>query len=670
MKKAIYFIILFFGGFIIARAEGCNVISGDGTKIGDEITCGTEHFYVISNDGKNIKMLSKYNLLVGETFERITFSDFSAGRPSDIYTQKEVQEKIIAGYDINTSLYNYDSTTHLYTFSGAIMSKDSDNSSESTAVFLNKATSDLRSLLNNKDVQKNLNDGYSPSIISVTDGYLGVKFVKNEGYEYKTIILDEAKSTNNQILLTEEAQTILNKGYILSNYINSSDGYIGATFYKQAGYEYKTITFESQSLSKRDYFEREDVKKLLEDGYRPSTTYTNYSTTCSTNTKKCVSQYWGGIFYKSDYYDYSTIIFEENVSQSEIDTYLANNSEVQTKFSEGYEFLFYTTDSVYTDSGITNPYIGITLYKENQSSSDTLNFKYVYQDKTAIGAHGNEKGNPDPIEIGVISPYNVWGGAGEKYSTGYQDYEYYEDNDAYYYLQSYYSTLKKNGYNILDINSITVTEINELVKSVTGENIPLEEWYSNSTKEGTHQLTGNTFRILGSIKELLPEKYSWLWSTTYWTRTADATWDNIYFVDTLGDLCASDYCINSIGAGLRPVVTISTDDIVFNVTTKTDGNGTITVEKAKAGSGEQIKFTIIPKFGYVLGSIKVTDKSGNTIILDDNTFTMPNADVTIEATFVTKNPDTKDIAIINIIVIGFIAIFINLKNNKKLKWLK
>ena len=46
----------------------CTVISGDGTNVGDEIACGTEHFYVMSNDGNNITMLAKYNLKVGRIY--------------------------------------------------------------------------------------------------------------------------------------------------------------------------------------------------------------------------------------------------------------------------------------------------------------------------------------------------------------------------------------------------------------------------------------------------------------------------------------------------------------------------------------------------------------------------------------------------------------------------
>lgn len=43
-------------------------ISGDGTNLGDELAIGDEHFYVLSNDGINVRMLAKYNLYVGGEF--------------------------------------------------------------------------------------------------------------------------------------------------------------------------------------------------------------------------------------------------------------------------------------------------------------------------------------------------------------------------------------------------------------------------------------------------------------------------------------------------------------------------------------------------------------------------------------------------------------------------
>ena len=66
MKKYILFIIVLLLSITQVNAkEYCTVLSGTGKNVGDEITCGDEHFYVIDSNSTNIKMLSKYNLYVG-----------------------------------------------------------------------------------------------------------------------------------------------------------------------------------------------------------------------------------------------------------------------------------------------------------------------------------------------------------------------------------------------------------------------------------------------------------------------------------------------------------------------------------------------------------------------------------------------------------------------------
>ncbi len=72
MKKILFALItmLCLIGIVSAK-EYCAIVSGDGTHIGDEIACGTEHFYVIESKDDNIKMLSKYNLYVGNNYNKI-----------------------------------------------------------------------------------------------------------------------------------------------------------------------------------------------------------------------------------------------------------------------------------------------------------------------------------------------------------------------------------------------------------------------------------------------------------------------------------------------------------------------------------------------------------------------------------------------------------------------
>lgn len=106
----------------------------------------------------------------------------------------------------------------------------------------------------------------------------------------------------------------------------------------------------------------------------------------------------------------------------------------------------------------------------------------------------------------------------------------------------------------------------------------------------------------------------------------------------------------------------------LNIETKVIGEGKGTIEAIKSGrKGEEITFKVTPEKGYVLGEVRVTDKTGNTIIFTNNTFTMPNADVTIEAIFVPENSDTADIEIITIVGLLVICGFVVLNSIKKLK---
>ena len=94
--------------------------------------------------------------------------------------------------------------------------------------------------------------------------------------------------------------------------------------------------------------------------------------------------------------------------------------------------------------------------------------------------------------------------------------------------------------------------------------------------------------------------------------------------------------------------------IIHKVETKTDGNGTVEATKVNANWGDEVKFTITPNPGFVLSEVKVTDSDGNVVIFTDNTFTMPNADVLIEASFKVENPET--VAFISILVFVVLAI--------------
>ncbi len=98
----------------------------------------------------------------------------------------------------------------------------------------------------------------------------------------------------------------------------------------------------------------------------------------------------------------------------------------------------------------------------------------------------------------------------------------------------------------------------------------------------------------------------------------------------------------------------------------TKGKGTIEVIKSSK-PGEPVTFVVKPQPGYVLGEVRVTDAEGKTIVFKDYTFTMPNADVLVEAEFLPANPETKDMAITIILLIAIFAGMFGLVQLRKTK---
>ena len=111
----------------------------------------------------------------------------------------------------------------------------------------------------------------------------------------------------------------------------------------------------------------------------------------------------------------------------------------------------------------------------------------------------------------------------------------------------------------------------------------------------------------------------------------------------------------------------------YNIKTEVTGKGNIEVINTSK-NGASVTFVVTPEEGYVLGTVKVTDKNGNVVTFTDNTFTMPSADVTIEVTFTKipekENPETSDLAVIACIAIIIIGSWATIRNIRKLMWLK
>lgn len=87
----------------------------------------------------------------------------------------------------------------------------------------------------------------------------------------------------------------------------------------------------------------------------------------------------------------------------------------------------------------------------------------------------------------------------------------------------------------------------------------------------------------------------------------------------------------------------------YAVTVAGTTNGTVTVDKTDVPAGGVVTVTVTPKSGYKLSKLTVKDENGTSYTLTagsngKHTFTMPAADVTVTATFISTstNPKTGD----------------------------
>lgn len=336
-----------------------------------------------------------------------------------------------------------------------------------------------------------------------------------------------------------------------------------------------------------------------------------------------------------------------------------------------------------------------------------INFTEMKQSSKAIGAHGDERGKPEFPEYGVIDLIPAYSdidafNQAAYYNGKMSDYDFEEvpiisnGDDDLTYLKEYKTYLESKGYNVNSVDVFSFNDINKLVLSLSGNEIPVDEWYSKPWGSNLpYEFLSLDYLIIGSIKDLIPEGNEWLYSTTYWLKTATSVFTldengdevqydldpaNLMFMDTLGNLCVQDVCSSALGAGIRPVVEMNKDDIIiYNITVETDGNGTIEVEPT-APEGETIIYVPKPNDGYELEDIYIVTESGDRTdlekdditcseeekcIINPDKFKMPDEDIVIHVKWI-NNPKTgvrSIFMVIYAVLLASICGYFVLKNN-------
>ncbi len=317
------------------------------------------------------------------------------------------------------------------------------------------------------------------------------------------------------------------------------------------------------------------------------------------------------------------------------------------------------------------PYYKIVQTEDSKSAHWDEDLNYLYPQVGDVYMHNGYNYGPSPVsdatKIGntrfydyVIKP--------EKALTYLNEYEYLQKQGRVGILLPLYiykNRLINNGINVSDISLISLTELNNLASSLSGNSLPLEEWSSHAYSD----TISNHLYNFGDLKSYIPEKYKWLYSTTYWNRSYFHRGDNgsspsvnyatdgrlFIFTAEQGKVCGAGYvgCApeTTLGCGIRPVITIPANDVTYKINTKTDGNGTIEVVNNSAG-GETILFRLNGKKGFSLNKLIITTDSGETveftegdliknddgtITIKNNKFTMPFESVTIKVSWKAEN---------------------------------
>ncbi|MGN0822902.1 MAG: hypothetical protein ACI4NG_03930 [Candidatus Gallimonas sp.] len=77
-------------------------------------------------------------------------------------------------------------------------------------------------------------------------------------------------------------------------------------------------------------------------------------------------------------------------------------------------------------------------------------------------------------------------------------------------------------------------------------------------------------------------------------------------------------------------------DSRYSVNLAETSDGSVSTDCVKALAGQTVYITAVADKGYAVGSVSVTDKSGNSVSVTDNAFVMPESDVTVAVSFAKK----------------------------------
>lgn len=261
----------------------------------------------------------------------------------------------------------------------------------------------------------------------------------------------------------------------------------------------------------------------------------------------------------------------------------------------------------------------------------------------------------------------------------------------------YKQYLTTNNYDVKDISLLSLSQLYDIIYSISSNKLPLKDWSDNFiviNKDYQY----NYIVEFGNIKPYIPEKYAWLYSSTYWNSTVfkhDSTYHKRYnlFTNQQGKICGAGFAscapVTAIGCGVRPVITIP-NELLYSIKVNDNGIGKVEVVSDSLNN-QLITFKITSNSPSKLSKVLVTTDNGlsisydegdiiynndGTISINNNSFIMPEDNVTIELIWdgtvkgIEENPKTGiqayELILIILLSIGILALTIVNKKQKKL----
>lgn len=181
-------------------------------------------------------------------------------------------------------------------------------------------------------------------------------------------------------------------------------------------------------------------------------------------------------------------------------------------------------------------------------------------------------------------------------------------------------------------------------------------YYPGDNKSSTRFYSGSTLKITPRFGTSIAKITFTASTNNYATALANSTWTNaaVTVSDKKVTITPEDG-LSEVSAKISAITGHDNITIEFgtpaarqlrNITIADNlENGKITASPVQAYPGEQITLTATPADGYVLDEWDVTTSASEKITVTSNKFTMPDADVTVSATFkISDSPEYASLA--------------------------